>query len=166
MRFTESNLVIPLTSGFVSLTAGVELDSFHMKGYDHATIILQFDAALGTSDSHNPILTVETASSDSGDSAKDLTFNYRWNSATTITASADVLGTFASASTLTITAATYAGNMLILEWDANSMPTASKQYEWATVDISAESCSVGKIEGYAVLSNARYMKSIMPKANV
>lgn len=163
--FSQENLIIPLTSGMVSLTAGVELDSINMKGYDRATFLLQFDTALGTSDSHNPILTMETASSDSGDSA-DATFQYRVNSATTITTSADVWGSITAASTLTLTATTYAGLSLLLELNADDLPAASKTYEWVTVDISAESCSVGKVDAVAILSRPRYIKNVMPAANV
>jgi len=161
MLFTQENLIIPLTSGMVSCTANVELDSFNMRGYDHATIILQFNSALGTAVSA-PTLTLECASSDSGDAA-DATFHYRINGASTIGASADVLAADATASTLALTGTTYAGHMLILEIDANELPTASKTYEWVTVDLGANS-SVGAVEGYAILSNPRYADAVMNTA--
>jgi len=161
MLFTQDNLIIPLTSGMISCTSNVELDSFHMRGYDHATIILQFAGALGTAVSA-PVLTLECASSDSGDAA-DATFHYRVNAASAQGASADVLGSDSTASTLALTGTTYAGHMLILELDANELPTASKTYEWVTVDIGANS-SVGSVEGYAILSNPRYSASVMTTA--
>jgi len=132
-----------------------------MRGYDHATIILQFNSAFGTAVSA-PALTLECASSDSGDVA-DATFHYRLNGASTIAASSDVLAADATASTLSLTGTTYAGHMLVLELDANELPTASKTYEWITVDI-ADNSSVGSVEGYAILSNPRYADAVMNSA--
>jgi hypothetical protein len=149
----------------VTCTAEVELDSVKMGMYDHATFVLQFNSELGlTASAHTLTLTVETGSGDSNDLA-DATFNYRWNSATTITASADKLSTWTSASTLTITCSTDAGKMLILELDAAEIPCASKQYEWVTVNINPVSASVGDVEGYCILSNPRYSANIMPVGN-
>ena len=162
MRFTQNNLVIPLTSGFVSITADVELETFNMKGYDHACVILQFDSALADANGATTELTVECGTASSGDTA-DLTFNYRWNSASAPGASSDVLGAFSSASTLEI-ASGDKGKLLFLEWDANELPTPSKTYDWITVDIGWGSGSVGAVEGYAILSNPRYARNIMPAA--
>ena len=163
MRFTQDNLVIPLTSGVVSITADVELETFSMKGYDHAMVVLHFNGELSDANNATAELTVECGTASSGDSA-DLTFNYRKNSASDTGASSDVLGVWASASTLEI-ASGDAGRMLILEWDANELPTPSKTYDWCTVDINFTSCSVGAINAaYAILSNPRYAKNIMPAA--
>jgi hypothetical protein len=163
MLFTQNNLIIPLVEIGASVGDSVECDSFNMAGYDHATIILQFASTLSTASV--PVLTMETGSSDSGDQA-DATFHYRLNSSSvTGNVSADVLAADATASTLTLTSTTYAGHMLILEIDQDELPTASKTYQWVTVDMTPGTASV-TFAAYAILSNPRYAKAVMPGALV
>lgn len=162
MFFSQANGIIPLCSANTPVvTTGVEFDSFNMKGYDHACLMFQFSTALSGSTS---ILTLECASSDSGDSA-DLMFHYRVNACSSgKSASNDIYGTVASASTLTLTDATYRGKVLLIEFDAEDLPTASKTYEWVTATIAAAGASAGVVEAWAVLSNPRYADSIMNTA--
>ncbi len=162
MFFSQENAIIPLCSANTPVvTTGVEFDSFNMKGYDHACLMFQFSTALSASAA---ILTFECASSDSGDSA-DLTFHYRINGCSSgKSASNDIYGTIASASTLTLTDTTYRGKVLLVEFDAEDLPTASKQYEWVTATIAAAGASAGVVEAWAILTRARYMDSVMNTA--
>jgi hypothetical protein len=162
MFFSQANGIIPLCSANTPVvTTGVEFDSFNMKGYDHACLLFQFSTALSASAA---ILTLECGSADSADSA-DLTFHYRINGCSSgKSASNDVWGAIASASSLTLTDATYRGKCLILEFDADDLPAASKTYEWVTASIAAAGASAGVVEAWAILSNARYAKNIMPTA--
>jgi len=164
MLFSQTNGIIPLCSANTPVvTTGVEFDSFNMKGYDHATVLFQFSTALSGSTS---ILTFECASSDSGDSA-DLTFHYRINGCSSgKSASNDVFGAVASASSLTLTDTTYRGKVLICEFDAEDLPTASRTYEWVTASIAAAGASAGEVEAWAILSNPRYADSVMNTALV
>ncbi len=162
MLFTQDNLIIPLCedSGVASGT-GVELRSFNMALYDHACIILHFASTYTGSTAAT--LTVETGSAGSGDQA-DATFQYRWNSASSaILASSDVWAAVTSASSLSLEAsASKAGYVLTVEIDAGNLPTASKTYNWVTVDIG--SASLGTLDAYAILSKPRYAKAVMTGA--
>ncbi len=162
MFFSQENQIIPLCSANTPVvTTGVEFDSFHMKGYDHATLLFQFSTALSASTS---ILPLECGSAASADSA-DLTFHYRVNGCSSgKSASNDVYGAIASASTLTLTDATYRGKVLVIEFDADDLPAASRTYEWVTATIAAAGASAGVVEAWAILSNARYMQNVMPTA--
>jgi hypothetical protein len=162
MLFSQTNGVIPLCEVGATATGNVELDSFNMAGYDHAMVIVHFASTYITVSAAT--LTVETGSSDSGDLA-DATFHYRWNDTSAAgVASADVYGTDTTASSLSLGAAgTYAGHVLLLELDQDELPTASKTYQWVTVDLGTNA-SVGTIAAYAILSNPRYAKAVMPTA--
>lgn len=162
MFFSQENAIIPLCSANTPVvTTGVEFDSFNMKGYDHACLLFQFSSALSASTS---ILTLECGSADSADSA-DLTFHYRINGCSSgKSASNDIYGTIASASTLTITDAAYRGKVLLIEFDAEDLPCASKQYEWVTATIAAAGASAGEVEAWAILSKPRYADSVMNTA--
>ncbi len=158
-RFTENNLIIPLCAQATSITDNTELDSFSMKGYNHATIIMIFAASLVLDN----VLTVECGATDSADTS-DATFHYRLGSAAPGSASADVLGADATASSLTLTAATYQGKMLILELNADELPTSGTTvYDWVTVDFDG-TASTGSVTAFAILSEPRFAKEIMPTA--
>ncbi len=163
MLFSQDNLIIPLCSVNTPIaTTGVEFDSFHMKGYDHATLIFQFGAAIFAS---TAILSIECGSADTGDSA-GLSFHYRTNAGSAGgSASNDVWSAIASASAITLLEATYGGHTVIVEFDAGDLPVASKTYEWVTATIDT-AASVGTVGAYAILSRPRYSKDIMPQALV
>lgn len=157
--FSEENLIIPLCAEATDVNPNVELDSFSMKGYDHATVLIQFSAAL-TGDN---VLTVECGATDSADTS-DATFHYRLGAAAPGSAGADTLAADNTAATLTLVAATYQGKMLVLELDASELPTSGATvYDWVTVDLDG-TASVGTIMAFAILSRARYAKSVMPTA--
>jgi len=157
--FTNENLIIPLCALATDVNPNAELDSFSMKGYGHATVIIQFAASL-TGDN---VLTVECGATDSADTL-DATFHYRLGSAAPGSATADTLAADATAATLTLTAATYQGKMLVLEIDADELPTSGTTvYDWVTVDFDG-TASVGTIMAFAILSNPRFAGAIMPSA--
>jgi hypothetical protein len=162
MFFSQNHQIIPLCSANTPVvTTGVEFDSFNMRGYDNACVIFQFSTTLSASAA---ILTFECGSADSGD-ASDLTFHYRTNgSSSGKSASNDVWGDIASASSLTLTDATYRGKCLLVEFNAKDLPAASKTYEWVTASIAAAGASAGEVSAYAILSNYRYAKNAMPTA--
>ncbi len=158
-RFTEDNLIIPLCALATDVNPAVELDSFSMKLYGHATIVIQFSAAL-TGDN---ILTVECGATDSADTS-DATFHYRLATAAAATAGADVLAADDTAATLTLTAATYQGKILVLELDGEELPrSGATVYDWVTVDFDG-TATVGTIAAFAILSEPRYAKAVMPTA--
>lgn len=162
--FTEENLIIPLTTLSANAGNALECDSFSMAKYQHATIVIIPSASI-TGDN---VLTVECGATDSADSG-DATFHYRLASAAIGSANCDVLAADATASTLTLTAATYQGKMLILELDADELPGTSTSlpeettYPWVTVDFdgAADTSTVAVI---AILSRPRYAEAIMDTA--
>ena len=163
--FTQDNLIIPLCSQGTTVSANLELDSFTMRGYEHATVCLLFGSTL----SGDNVLTVETGSVDGADSA-DATFHYRYNSASVgVASSADVLTADATASTLTLTGTTYQDRMVVLEFEASELPVASGPegvvYDWVQVDLDGAAAS-GFMTAWAILSKPRYAKAIMPGALV
>lgn len=153
--FTQENLIIPLTDqNGVDAADAVELDSFNMSKYGHATVVIMF---AGTVTGDN-VLTVERATSDAGDSS-DATFHYRLGSAVFGAANSDVLAADATASTLTLTAATYQNKMLVLELDGDE----TGGYNWITVDFDG-AASVGAVTAIAILSKPRYAEAVMDTA--
>ena len=154
-RFTESNLIIPLCAEATDINAAVELDCFYMGKYNHATVIIQHSASV-TGDN---VLTVETGATDGADTA-DAYFDYRLGSGAPGAASADVLAAPATTrvATLTLTAATYQGKMLVLEIDGEDL-----SYPYVTVDLDG-TASVGTIMAFAILSEPRYSEAVMDTA--
>jgi len=158
-KFTQENLIIPLVAEATDINAAVEFDSFCMKKYNHATIIIIHSATV-TGDN---VLTVECGATDSADTS-DATFHYRLGSAAAGSANSDVLAADATAATLTLTAATYQGKMLVLELDASELPkSGSTVYDWVTVDMDG-AASVGTIAAFAILSEPRYAEAILDTA--
>lgn len=158
--FTEENLIIPLTAqGGVDCSSNQELDSFNMSKYRHATIVLLFDATV-TGDN---ILTLECGATDGADTS-DATFHYRVGGADIGSANCDVLAADSTSAALTLTEATYEGTMLVLELDADELPTSGETtYNQVTVDIDG-TATAGNITGVAILSRPRYAEAIMDTA--
>ncbi len=153
-RFTENNLLIPLCAEATDINAATELDCFYMGKYNHATVVIQHSAAV-TGDN---ILTVETGATDGADTS-DAYFVYRLGSAAPGSTNSDVLSaTSSKVATLTLTAATYQGKMLVLEIDAEDL-----SYPYVTVDLNGDA-SVGTICAFAILSEPRYSEAIMDAA--
>ena len=156
MRFTQENLIIPLCSVGTMASTEPAFESFHMEGYDHATMIFVVDSLFGASASVH----INCASSDGGDTANAMV-HYRWSQGTVAAASADVLGSIASASVITLTTANRS-HMLVVELDASDLPVPSKTYEWVTASLGGS--ATGEIMGVAVLSKPRFADAVMNTA--
>jgi hypothetical protein len=157
-RFTEKNLIIPLVPEASDVNPALDFDSFCMKKYDRATIIIQFSAAL-TGDN---VLTVNTGKTN-GTKTTAMTFRYRLGSAAPKNAGADVLGTPATSAALTLTAATYQGKVLVIEISASEVEVNGAEHDWVTVALDG-AASVGTCMAFAILSDAKYPQATMPTA--
>ncbi len=164
MLFTEQNAVFPLVEVGATATGNVELNSVNMALYDHATFVLQFASTYNFASA--PVVTIESATSDSGDTA-DVTFHYRLSTGSAATLStAGIYSADATASRLSIASAgDYAGHTLVLEVDADELrsTTAGVVYNWLTVDLETNA-STGTLAAYAILSNPRFQGASMPVA--
>ncbi len=157
--FTQDNLIIPLTAQATDISSNVELDSFNMSQYEHATIIMIFAASL-TGDN---ILTVESGATDSSDTS-DVTFHYRVGAAVPGSAGSDTLAADATSAALTLTAGTYQGLMLVLEIDGDELSKSGETvYPWLTVDFDG-TASTATVTAFAILSKPRYAQAVMPSA--
>ena len=166
MLLTETTAVLPLCDVNASITASGELNSVNMALYDHATFIIHFASTLAFGvGASAPIISIESATSDAGDTA-DVTFHYKVSTASGATlSSAMTYGADNTSSALSnATAADWAGHTLILEVDADELRSSSlgKVYNWLTVDFT--NATVGTIAAYAILSNPRYAGASMPIA--
>lgn len=108
--------------------AGIAGDSFTMKNYRHATFILQFAALTG-----DAVLTLKSGAT-AGTETTAETFNYRLADAVQGSDGADGFAAWATSSSLTLTAATYANKTLILEIDAADL---TRDQPWLTLAFSA-----------------------------
>lgn len=154
--FSEEAKLVPLTAQGADATSNLECDSFHMKGWDRATIVIIPAASL----TGNNVLTVECGASDSADTS-DATFHYRLADAAIASATCDQYADDATASSLTLTAATYQGKVLLIELFAEELPTSgSTVYDWVTVDFDG-TASVGTVTVFAILTNGRYIQHDM-----
>lgn len=164
MLFTEQNAIFPLGEVGATATGNVELNSVNMALYDHAAFVLQFASTYAYVSA--PVLTIESASSDSGDSA-DVTFHYRLSTGSAASLStAGIYSVDATSSALTLSSGgDYAGHTLILEVDAEELRSTSAGvvYNWLTVDLGTNA-STGTMAAYAILSNPRYQGASMPVA--
>ena len=135
--------------------AGVDGDSINMKGFHRATFYLLFGAITG-----DAVLTVNSGASD-GAKTSALTFRYALGSAACGSATSDVLGSTSTSAALTLTAATYANKMLIVEVEATEMDLANDE-NWLTIAISS-AASAGVCHCNAVLV-PRYTDNISATA--
>lgn len=161
---SQLEAIIPLCDVGYAITTDRELDSVNMAGYDHAMFLIHFASTLAGGSA--PIISIESASSDSGDSA-DVTFHYRVNTGSAATLSSVMTySTDATSSALSLaTLGDYAGHVLLLEVDQDelrSVASTNETYKWLTVDMT--NATTGTIAAYAILSNARYAKNNMPIA--
>jgi hypothetical protein len=158
--FSQENGIVQLVvAGYDSNTA-VEFESFSMKGYDEACIIIMFNDSL-TGDN---VLTVECGATDSADTS-DATFHYRLAGAVNQLTGADLYAADATGTTLTLTAATYQGKTLLIELQADELPkSGATVYDWVTVDLNGAASGASLIGAVAILSKPRYAKAIMPTA--
>ena len=161
-RFTENHLIVPgAVSGGLDYNAGGDLDSVNMAKYNHLTLILIGDASVAG----DGVLTMYGGLTD-GSKTAACGFTYRYSSGNAGAASADVLGTAATVSagsTLTITGASLASRMLIIEMDASDMVVSGTQYQYVTPSLSSAG-TAGTCTGIFILSEPRYAEAVMPTA--
>jgi hypothetical protein len=158
--FSQENGIIQLVVSGYDSNAAVEFESFQMKGYDECCIAIMFSDSL-TGDN---VLTVECGATDSADTS-DMTFHYRLGSAVNQLTSADVYAADATASTLSLVAATYQGKTLLIEFNAEDLPTSGTTvYDWVTVDLDGAATGTSLISAVAILSKPRIAKAVMPTA--
>lgn len=164
MLIQQQHAIFPLCEVGTDITSSTELNSVNMAGYDHATFIIQFASTVGFTTA--PEITIESATSDSGDTA-DVTFHYSLGSASAATLStAMTYAADATASTWSnATADAFAGHTLILQVEGNELRSTSlgKVYNWLTVDIG-QGVTTGTIDAFCILSNPRYAAASMPVA--
>ena len=158
MFFSQENAIIPMCSVGTLVSSHPTFESFHMKGYDHATMIFMFDTTMTAS----ATLNVQCGSSDAASTANNATIHYRQSAGTIKAASADIFGAIASSSVLGIATANAAGKCLVIELDAEDLPTASKTYEWVTASLSGGAS--GQVAAIAILSKYRYADNVMNTA--
>ena len=166
MLIQQKQAIFPLCDVNLDFTASAELNSFSMKNYNHAAVFIQVASTLAFGiGASAPILSLECATSDSGDTV-DATFHYSVN-----TASAAVLSTVmswsADATSSALSNATvgdWAGHTILLQIDGDELPSTStgKVYDWITVDFT--NATTGTISAWAVLSEPRYAGASMPIA--
>lgn len=166
MLFTELVAILPLCEVNQSITASGELNSVNMALYDHATFIIQFASTLAFGvGASAPIISIESATSDAGDTA-DVTFHWKISTGSAATvSSAMTYGADNTSSALSnATAGDWAGHTLILEVDGDELRSTSlgKVYNWLTVDYT--NATTGTIAAYAILANPRYESASMPIA--
>ncbi len=146
--FSETLKIVPVIKT-TDYNAGVDADSINMRHYHKCTYILTFGAITG-----DAVLTVNSGATD-GAKTSALTFHYALGGAaigTAVagsTASCDVLAADATAATLTLTAATYANKMLVIEIDAKAMDLANGE-EWLTLSLS-DAADAGILHAVAIL---------------
>lgn len=164
MLIQQVQAVMPLCEVAATIEAGIEFNSINMANYDHAAFYIQFASTLAYTTA--PTITMESATSDTGDTA-DVTFHYTVNTgsaaslSTAMTYAAD-----ATASTISYSSAgDLAGHVLLLQVDGDELRSTSlgKVYNWLTVDIDSTP-TTGAVAAWAVLSNYRYAGASMPVA--
>jgi hypothetical protein len=158
--FSQNNQVVQLVVAGYDTNTAVEFESFSMKAYEEACIVIMFNDSL-TGDG---VLTVECGATDSADTS-DMTFHYRLASAVNQTTSADIYAADATAATLTLTAATYQGKTLLIEFSSKDLPKSGLTvYDWVTVDIDGAASGASLIGACAILSKPRVADAVMNTA--
>lgn len=135
-------------------TGSLDLDSFRVNEYNHATILISHSASV----TGNNVLKVY-AGATVGAKTAALTFKYRYGGAAEGAANADVLSAIAESAALTLTAATFQGRILVIEVDAAEMQSGGTQYGWLTVNFDG-TASVGTVSAFAILSQPRYAQAV------
>lgn len=147
---TENYKIVPcgIDVDFHSATDNV-CDSINMKNFHKATYLIQL-VDIGTA---SPLLLAYSGTSDAARTSA-LPFKYAFASATTGSASCDVLGdwTECEATGLTLTHGTYDNYLLVVEINASAMDIANGE-EWLTLDFqdTADAGATGQAIVIAVL---------------
>ena len=138
-------------------TGSLDLDSFKMNKWESALIAILFSATLTGVN----VLTVSGGLT-VGAKTVTLSFNYRLASAVSLTAGADTYATeqAAKVATLSLTAATYQGKVLLIELESTDLQSANVIYPWVTLNLdgTASACTIA---AWAVLMGPRYAEDVM-----
>lgn len=158
-RFSKNNGIVPLVVPLAdNYNAGMTMDSFNMKLFNHATIILiGNDSCAGAG-----VLTIYGGAT-AGATTAAITFTYRISSADVGSASADVLGTPSTSAALTLVEASIKSGMYVIELDAEDLSVSGTQYDWVTPVLSADG-TAGIVAAVAILSEPRFAEAVMPTA--
>ena len=150
MRFSEQFGIVHVIAA-IDGAAGITGDSINMAGVHHVCFLCSFGALTGSSD-----LTVKTGAS-AGTETTALTFNYRWASEASGTATADVYGAWATSAALEITDGTYEDHLLIVEVDATEMTAAEP---WLTLSIDSDATVI--LESVVAITYSRDVGLTIP----
>jgi len=131
---------------------GVTGDSINTKYCDHVTYLLSCGALTG-----DAVLTVKSGASDGTETTAE-TFYYRLAGADQAATGADVYAAETSATTLTLTAATYDNKILIIEVPVDKL---TEGQPFLTLALS-DAASVHTSSCVAILSGMRYKANQSP----
>jgi len=153
--FSQSHGIVPLTAQGADATSSLDLDSINMAKYDQVTVCILFAASLVGDN----VLTFGCGATD-GTKTANATFHYRLGSAAPKATSSDVYAADATSASLTLTAATYQGKLLVCELDAAEMNISDTQYQYLTVNLDG-TASTGTVTAWAVMSRPTYAEAVM-----
>jgi hypothetical protein len=156
MRLSEDNGIVYVLKPGTDYEAGATGESINGAKYNHIAFLVQFGSLTG-----DAVLTVKSGASDGTQTTAE-TFSYRLASAAQASAGADVFAAWATSSALTLTAATYANKLLIVEID---VPAMTQGQPWLTFAFDAAASALNA-SVVAVLSEASYSQAVMPTALV
>ncbi len=128
MRLSERFSIVPLIEPEDHQSAGIDGDSFHAGRGHSFLIIVRFGELTG-----DAILTVKSGAT-AGTKTTSETFRYRLSDSELKTSGGDTYAAWATASTLTLTAASYEDFTLLLEMDADELTDGQP---WVTLSLSA-----------------------------
>lgn len=129
--------------------AGVDGDSIDCKSLHHVTYLLQFASLTG-----DAVLTIKSGATD-GTKTTNETFAYRLAGAAQGATGGDQFGTETSASTLTLTAATYQNKLLIVEVDVDTL-TAGQRF--LTLNLSSAASALNA--AIVAVGDPRYQPAV------
>jgi len=151
MRFSEKNgIVYAIKPG--DHQAGVDGDSIDTSLCDHVTFLLQTATLTG-----DAVLTVKSGSAD-GTKTTSETFYYRLAGADQGATGADVYAAETSATTLTLTAATYDNKLLIIEVPTDGL-TDGQPYLTLNISDASDAFNASCV---AICSGMRYIANQPP----
>jgi len=156
MFLAEQYKIVPVANNYDLSTHDtlMTLDSINMKGFHHATFLVQFHTIATAS----PLVYVYSGATD-GALSSALTFTYAFGTAAVLGTDADVLAAWATSAALTITHGTYDNYLLVIEVDADIMDLANNE-EWLTMNLTDPTTGcTGNVSVVAVLQG-RYNNNV------
>lgn len=147
MDLAEKFKIVPVASDMdVSASATNPCDSINMKGYHHATFIVNFQTLGGAA-----LYCIVYSGATDGALTSALTFRYAFAGAAALAANADVLAATSTSANLEIAHATYDNYMLVIDIDASEMDVANGE-EWLTLSFpDTATGATGNLSAVAIL---------------